>query len=75
MIIVIKILALIAAWIFFYKVLKSRNKSLAGVKATVVTLLFATLIFQFSDNLIARMNRAFSGSEPQQKTVTNQSSS
>lgn len=47
--IILKIVAIIAAWLLFYSVLKARNKRIPGIKATVVTLLFATLIFQFSD--------------------------
>lgn len=57
MITMIKILALIAAWIFFYKILKSKNKSLPRLRATIITLLFASLIFQVSTNLYAKINR------------------
>jgi hypothetical protein len=56
--IIIKILALIGSWLFFYSILKSRNKRLAGTKATIITLLFASLIFRLSTDLYARVDRA-----------------
>ncbi len=57
--IIVKILILVASWIFFYKILKSRNKRLPGLKATLITLLFASIIFRISTDLYARVNRAY----------------
>ncbi|MBA2655945.1 MAG: hypothetical protein H0U70_03060 [Tatlockia sp.] len=57
--ILIKILALIGSWILFFKLLKSRNKKFAGIKATLITLLFASLIFRFSTDLYALVNKTF----------------
>ncbi|MBA3535411.1 MAG: hypothetical protein H0T84_02195 [Tatlockia sp.] len=55
----LKILALIGAWVFFYSILKARNKKIPGIKATVITLLFASLIFRLSYDLYARVDRAW----------------
>lgn len=55
---VIKILALMGAWLFFYNILRSKNKRIPGVKATVITLLFATLIFRLTIDIYATMDRA-----------------
>ncbi len=55
---IIKILALIAAWLFFYRILKSRNKRLPKLKSLLITLLFASLIFRVSTDLYAMINRA-----------------
>lgn len=57
MITLIKIFALIAGWLFFYKILKSRHRRLPKIKATIVTLLFASLIFRLSTDLYARADR------------------
>lgn len=54
---IIKLLALVGAWLFFYHVLKSRNKMLPGIKATVITLLFASLIFRFSTDIYTNIDR------------------
>lgn len=56
---IIKLLALAGAWLFFYNVLKSRNKILPGIKATVITLLFASLIFRFSADIYANIDRGW----------------
>ncbi|MDP1602560.1 MAG: hypothetical protein Q8M03_04780 [Legionella sp.] len=56
---IIKIIALLVAWVFFYKILTLRNKRLPVIKATVITLLFAALIFQVSTDMYARIDRAF----------------
>ncbi|WP_133135929.1 hypothetical protein [Legionella rowbothamii] len=53
----IKIVSLIAGWLFFYKILKSRNRNLPKIKATIITLLFASLIFQFGSDFYAKLNR------------------
>lgn len=52
-------LALIAAWIFFYKILKSRNKRLAKLKATIITLLFASLVLTLSRQLYTKLDQVF----------------
>ncbi len=59
MVIILKILALIASWVLFYKILKSRNKRLPGLKATLVTLLFAALIFRVATDIYGFGDRAF----------------
>jgi hypothetical protein len=56
--IILKILALLGAWLFFYKLLKYKNKKLAGTKASIITLLFAALIFRVSVDLYAMADRA-----------------
>ena len=53
----IKILALIASWIFFYQILKSKNKRIPKIKATIITLLFASFIMAASTDLYAKFNR------------------
>lgn len=55
----IKLLALAGSWLLFYKILKSKNKSLPGTKATVITLLFAALIFRLATDAYAILDRAF----------------
>lgn len=57
--ILIKIIAIITAWLLFYNLLKSRKKRLPKLKATIITLLFAALIFRVSMDLYARIDRAF----------------
>ncbi|TAL64914.1 MAG: hypothetical protein EPN84_02495 [Legionella sp.] len=70
---IIKILAIIAGWLFFYYILKSRNKGWAVIKATIITLLFASLIFRFSDDLTAWVNKKLSNSTTQEVTVSKSS--
>ncbi|STY29162.1 Uncharacterised protein [Legionella wadsworthii] len=57
MMMLIKILALIAAWIFFFKILKSRNRRLPRLKATIITLIFASLILRLSTDFYAKTDR------------------
>jgi hypothetical protein len=71
--ITLKILALLAGWIFFYKILKSRNKSLAGLKATIITLLFASLLFRMGTELYAFVSKAYFSLDKQGETVLNAS--
>lgn len=52
-----KIIGLVVAWLFFYKVLKSRNKRIPGIKATIITLLFASLVFRFSTDLYSLIDK------------------
>lgn len=51
-------LAFIAAWLFFYQLLKARNKKIPAIKASIVTLLFAALIIRLSTDLYAYVERA-----------------
>ncbi|MBA2648617.1 MAG: hypothetical protein H0U75_03280 [Legionella sp.] len=55
---IIKILALILAWYAFYRLLVSRNKRAPKLKATIITLIFASLIFNVANNLYGRINRS-----------------
>lgn len=51
-------LALIAAWLFFYQLLKARNKKIPAIKASIITLLFAALIIRLSTDLYTHVERA-----------------
>jgi hypothetical protein len=53
----IEMFALIGGWFFFYKILKSRKKRVPKIKATIITLLFASLILRLSTDLYARLDR------------------
>lgn len=55
MLITLKILGLIAAWILFYNILKLRQKRFPGTKALIITLLFASLIFRLGSNLYTHL--------------------
>lgn len=56
---IINLVALVVAWLFFYNVLKSRNRMLPALKASIITLLFGALIFRFSTDFYATIDRAF----------------
>lgn len=56
MITLIKIIAVLLAWIFFYKILQARHKRMPGIKATIITLLFASLIITMSMGLYTRLD-------------------
>lgn len=57
MLILVKITALLAGWLLFYKILRSRNKSFPRIKATLATLLFATIILRLGTDLYASLDR------------------
>ncbi len=50
---------LIIGWLFFYKILKARKKRFSGIKASLITLLFASLLFQISGDFSAVISRAY----------------
>ncbi|MBA4697623.1 MAG: hypothetical protein H2069_09600 [Legionella sp.] len=67
--IMIKILAIVLAWVFFYKLLLSKNKRLPKLKATLITLLFASIILQVSMRLYSKMDQAIFPPTPHAQDV------
>lgn len=65
----IKILALLAGWLFFYKILKTRKKRLPGIKATIITLFFASLLFRLGYDLYAFIDKFYFSLSKQGETL------
>lgn len=59
MIKLVYLLGLVLSWLFFYKILAAKNSRLPRLKATIVVLLFASLIYKFSYDLFAFTDRTY----------------
>ncbi|WED41858.1 hypothetical protein [Legionella cardiaca] len=53
----IYLLGLIISWLFFYKILTARKVRLPKIKTTIIVILFSTLIYSFSYDLYAFIDR------------------
>lgn len=61
------IVAFILAWLFFYKILATKNKRFPKSKATIIVFLFSSLVYQFSDKIYAFITTTMSDSNTSQE--------
>lgn len=73
MINMIYFIGLVLSWLFFYKILTAKKSRFPKIKATIIVLLFGSLIYKFSYDLLAVSSRALFSSTAQGSVELNQS--
>jgi hypothetical protein len=71
MIKLIYLLGFILGWLFFYKILVARRKRFPKLKATIIVLLFSSLVYQFGDTIYSTTNRLLGNIEKQEDVPKN----